>query len=118
MTEKQKRLVTEYLRSSDPETREKLQTVVEQCTGVEKKDVLRELREVAFAQGSDETGSRVKLASKLRALELLGKHLGMFEQGSAKPDREPVRIIDDIGGKGGPSPTEGPTPPGDAWQDT
>lgn len=58
--------------------------------------VVQELGRVAFGEASDENGARVKMASKLRALELLGKHLGMFE-GSGKKKSEPVRIVEDIG---------------------
>ena len=42
-------------------------------------EVIRELKLVAMAPASDENGAAVKLGSKLRALELLGKHLGIFE---------------------------------------
>ena len=42
-------------------------------------EVVQALREVAVGEASDESGASVKLASKLRALELLGKHLGLFE---------------------------------------
>ena len=119
MTEKQKKFVAEYLRDSDgaaaarragykdnsagrvaarllrePEIRDKLKTVLEVCAGVKPEEVLRELREVAFAEGSDESGARVKLASKLRALELLGKYLGLFEGGAGKTEKEPVRIVE------------------------
>jgi len=57
--------------------------------------VIQELGRVAFGEASDENGARVKMASKLRALELLGKHLGMFE-GSGKKKTEPVRIVEDV----------------------
>jgi phage terminase small subunit len=57
--------------------------------------VIAELQAVAFAEGSDENGSATKLASKLRALELLGKHLGLFDP-SAQTPPEPVTIIEDI----------------------
>ena len=57
--------------------------------------VIAELQAVAFAEGSDENGSATKLASKLRALELLGKHLGLFEGTGAAPTT-PVTIIEDL----------------------
>lgn len=57
--------------------------------------VIAELQAVAFAEGSDENGSGTKLASKLRALELLGKHLGLFEGTGAAPVT-PVTIIEDL----------------------
>ena len=40
--------------------------------------VLRELSAVAFGQAGDETGSELKYASKLKALEMLCKHLGLL----------------------------------------
>ena len=54
--------------------------------------VLQELKNVAFADGSDASGAVVKMASKLKALELLGKHLGLFE-GSGGKEPEQVRIL-------------------------
>ena len=57
--------------------------------------VIGELKAVAFSEGSDESGAAVKLASKLRALELLGKHLGLFEGKGSKP-ASPVQIIEDV----------------------
>lgn len=61
-------------------------------------DVLRELATVAFGEASDESGAKVKLTSKLRALELLGKHLGIFERDT---EEQPTAVIvDDLGGKG------------------
>ena len=119
MTEKQKRFVAEYLREpngtqaairagyapsgaaqvasrllKEPEIRQRLRGIVEIYAGVEPEEVLRELRSVAFATASDENGSRVKMASKLRALELLGKNMGLFDPATAKVDKEPVKIID------------------------
>ena len=60
---------------------------------VETGEVVQALREVAFGEASDESGASVKLASKLRALELLGKHLGMFD-GNGNKGPEPVRIVE------------------------
>ena len=40
--------------------------------------VLRELSSVAFGQAGDETGSELKYSNKLKALELLCKHLGLL----------------------------------------
>ena len=57
--------------------------------------VIAELQAVAFAGGSDENGSATKLASKLKALELLGKHLGLFDP-AAQTAPESVTIIEDI----------------------
>lgn len=57
--------------------------------------VLQELKNVAFAQGSDATGAVVKMTSKLKALELLGKHLGLFE-GNGGKEAEAVKIVEDV----------------------
>lgn len=57
--------------------------------------VLQELKNVAFADGSDASGAVVKLTSKLKALELLGKHLGLFE-GSGGKEPEQVKILEDV----------------------
>ena len=57
--------------------------------------VIAELQAVAFAEGSDENGSATKLASKLKALELLGRHLGLFDPAAQKPPT-PVTIIEDL----------------------
>ena len=56
-------------------TLETLETDIE----IKQDEVIRELKLVAMAPASDENGAAVKLGSKLRALELLGKHLGIFE---------------------------------------
>ncbi len=57
--------------------------------------VLQELQTVAFAPGSDEKDAPVKLTSKLKALELLGKSLGLFENASGKA-LSPVTILEDL----------------------
>lgn len=59
--------------------------------------VLQELKNVAFADGSDASGAVVKMASKLKALELLGKHLGLFE-GVGGKEPEQVKIVEDVAG--------------------
>lgn len=66
---------------------------------VKQEEVLLALREVAFAPGSDANGATVKLASKLRALELLGRHLGMFDGGGKSPAT--VTILEDVAAKRG-----------------
>ena len=60
--------------------------------------IIAELQAVAFAAGSDENGSATKLASKLKALELLGRHLGLFDPAAQNPPT-PVTIIEDISPK-------------------
>lgn len=56
------------------EAREKRQ----QRTEITQDMVVEELRAVAFAKAADYTDSTLKYSNKLKALELLGKHLGMF----------------------------------------
>ena len=66
----------------------------EKCS-IRQENVLKELGNIAFGQASDASGAAVKLGSKLRALELLGKHLGMFEGVGAMEDAG-VQIVEDI----------------------
>ena len=81
----------------DPEIRRAVDAAMEERlerVQVKQEEVLRELRGVAMAQASDENGAKVKLGSKLRALELLGKHLGIFEGKGQK--LKPVEIVEDV----------------------
>ena len=55
--------------------------------------VLDELAGIAFADPRDGEAMPVKMADKLRALELLYKHLGLGDGGS----EEGVVIVDDVG---------------------
>lgn len=48
--------------------------------------VLEELAAVAFADGGDENGAHLRYANKLRALELIGKHLGMWDKQEDQTD--------------------------------
>lgn len=48
-------------------------------TGISQDTVLEELRQIALAPASDAKDSDLRYASKLKALELLGKHLGMWD---------------------------------------
>lgn len=81
----------------DPEVRKTVKEEMEKRAKrvqLQQEDVVQELRNVAFAEASDESGAAVKYASKLRALELLGKHMGIFE---GKPVAQvPVRIVEDV----------------------
>lgn len=120
MTEKQEKFLTEYLKDfngsaaarrmgyapgsakttayrllRDPQIREALAAQLCKPSGSR---VIAELQAVAFSEGSDESGAAVKMASKLKALELLGKHLGLFDPAAQKPPT-PVTIIEDISPK-------------------
>ena len=43
--------------------------------------LLEELMKLAFSDASDAAGAPIKSSSKLKALELLGKAVGLFEGG-------------------------------------
>ena len=82
----------------DPEIRRAVDTAVEdrlKRIEVKQDEVIRELKAVAMASASDENGAAVKLGSKLRALELLGKHLGIFE-GKQASGLARVEILEDV----------------------
>lgn len=57
---------------------------------IDAEHVLGELAEIAFAVPGEESGLPVKVADKLRALEMLYKHLGLGEGAKA----EGVTIVD------------------------
>ena len=83
--------------------REDVQREVAKAMDVEKQDaalrreqVIEELKAVAFAKASDSSGAELKVAQKLKALELLGKHLGLFEGIGARALPR-VEIREDIG---------------------
>ena len=61
-----------------------------------REQVIEELKAVAFAPASDASGAELKVAQKLKALELLGKHLGLFEGIGARALPK-VEIREDIG---------------------
>ena len=121
MTEKQEKFLTEYLKDFNgtaaarrigysegsagttayrflrsPKLKEAL---AQELTKPSSTRVIAELQRVAFSEGSDENGSATKLASKLKALELLGRHLGLFDPAAQKP-HTPVTIIEDISPSG------------------
>lgn len=62
--------------------------------------VLDELAGIAFAVPGEEGGVPIKTADKLRALELLYKHL-CLDAGSAQ---EPVTVVDDLAPGAGQAP--------------
>ena len=58
--------------------------------------VLDEIGKVAFHEAADYAESELKYSSKLRALELLGKHLGMFDGKNAKQDKPENNLLEVI----------------------
>ena len=83
--------------------KEEIQREVARAMELEKEDaalrreqVIEELKSVAFASASDASGAELKVAQKLKALELLGKHLGLFE-GIGARQLPKVEIREDIG---------------------
>lgn len=68
----------------------------EKRTEVTQDYVISKLREIAEKDASDGPDSDLKYSSKIKALELLGKHVGAFD-GSTKNDKnEPVKVIIDV----------------------
>lgn len=63
-----------------------------QRTEVTQDQVVEELKTVAFAQAADYSDSTLKYANKLKALELLGRHLGMFTDKVEHSGEAAVRI--------------------------
>lgn len=65
-----------------PQIQERVSAAIQERaerTGITQERVVEELGKVAFQEASDASSSELKYSSKLKALELLGKHLGMFE---------------------------------------
>ena len=56
--------------------------------------MLNELGKVAFAKAADCTDATLKYANKLRALELIGKHLGMFDGKNQSQNEVHPRVAD------------------------
>ena len=68
----------------------------EKRTEVTQDYVITKLREISEKDASDGPDSDLKYSSKIKALELLGKHVGAFD-GSTKNDKnEPVKVIIDV----------------------
>lgn len=57
--------------------------------------VLQKLKEITDQQASDAQDSELKYANKIKALELLGKHLGLFEKKS-EPQQAVHPLVSDL----------------------
>ena len=66
----------------------------EKRTEITQDRVLNELGKVAFAKAADYTDATLKYANKLRALELIGKHLGMFDGKTQSQNDVHPRVAD------------------------
>ena len=63
-------------------------------TEITQDKVVEELGKIAFHDAADYTDADLKYSNKIKALELLGKHLGAFD---GRPGEETgVQIIDDL----------------------
>lgn len=71
----------------------------ESRTEITQDKVMEELGKVAFAKAADYTDSTLKYANKLRALELLGKHLGMFDGKGGRDESADDGFLDALRGK-------------------
>lgn len=58
--------------------------------------VLDEIGKVAFRDAADYADSELKYTSKLKALELLGKHLGLFDAKNAKQEQPENNLLEAI----------------------
>nr|WP_317412977.1 terminase small subunit [uncultured Solibaculum sp.] len=58
--------------------------------------VLEKLKEITDQQASDAQDSKLKYTNKIKALELLGKHLGLFDKQDGAANDGGVQIIDDV----------------------
>ena len=119
LTDKQKRFVAEYLVDlnatqaakragyKDPNigrqliTKNNVSTAIQEAmsnretrTEITQDRVLNELGKVAFAKAADCTDATLKYANKLRALELIGKHLGMFDGKNQSQNDVHPRVAD------------------------
>lgn len=57
--------------------------------------VVEELAKVGFSEAHDYNGAELKVGNKLRALELLGRHIGLFD-GRAQGERQENNLLDMI----------------------
>ncbi|MBQ1952343.1 MAG: terminase small subunit [Alistipes sp.] len=66
-------------------------------TNVTADRIVQELAAMAFERGADWTESKMKNNNKLRALELLGRHFGIFDgQGAQKPENQILKSLQSL----------------------
>lgn len=70
-------------------------------TGITQEKVVEEIGKIAFATAADCADTELKYASKLRALELLGKHLGMFDGKGGKEQNKGNNLLAAIASSSG-----------------
>lgn len=68
----------------------------EKRTEVTQDYVIEKLKEIAEKDASDGPESDLKYSSKIKALELLGKHTGAFDGGAKEGQNEPVKVVIDV----------------------
>ena len=64
-------------------------------TGVTQDEVVEALAGIAFAEAGDDSDAVLKYSNKLKALELLGKHLGMFTDRVEQTGESTIRVVMD-----------------------
>lgn len=64
-------------------------------TEITQGEVLAELKQIAIAPASDAKGSDLRYANKIRALELLGKHLGILTDRISIATIDPA-VVDEV----------------------
>ena len=68
-----------------------------QRTNVTADRIVQELAAMAFERGADWTESKMKNNNKLRALELLGRHFGIFDgQGAQKKENQILKSLQSL----------------------
>lgn len=122
LTEKQKRFVAEYLVDlnataaagragyKDPNigrqliTKNNVSEAIQRAiadrnarTEVNQDYVIEKLREIADREASDAQDSELKVANKIKALELLGRHLGIFERDGSRDVRLTIVTGEGVG---------------------
>lgn len=122
LTEKQKRFVEEYLLDlnataaarragyKDPNigrqliTKNNVSEAIQRAiadrnarTEVDQDYVIEKLKEIADREASDAQDSALKVANKIKALELLGRHLGIFERDGSRDVRLTIVAGEGVG---------------------